>query len=254
MKNLFRNDRLSKRWRRLGVSVLAVLLLGSSASLTRADSLTLAHAKLMQLSGAIAFPTGRFGNPDPSTNHAGNKAGFNGGFELGLMVGELLALGVSLDYARFNIDFGGDTTVAIYKVSSAHTTALFGQAWVRALFPGGYAHWRPYALLGLGVGRPKATIESPGHPSVARFEYTVNTSVGLTAGVGVLIPASKLLAIMIEPRYRVISTKGSGYEELRVYHDGSSETFLDDQNGNRLRQKSNTTWWELRVGLMLTVR
>lgn len=254
MKNLFGKGRASNRLRRLSVSVLVVLLSGACVSRSSADSLTLAHAKLMQFSGAIAFPTGRFGNPDPSTHHTGNKAGFNGSFELGFMVGELLALGVSFDYARFNIDFGGDTTFSQYKISSAHTTALFGQAWVRAFFPGGYAHWRPYALFGLGIGRPKATNESPAHPSIARVEYTVNTSVGLTAGAGVLIPASKLIAVIIEPRYRVISTKGVGYNELVVDHNGSSETFTEDLNGVRLRQKFNTTWWELRAGLLLTFR
>jgi hypothetical protein len=89
---------------------------------------------------------------------------------------------------------------------------------------------------------------------VARFEYTVNTSVSLTGGLGALIPVSELLSLVVEPRYRLISTKGAGMEEVRVDHDGNpSGPILYDQDGNRLRQKSNTTWWELRVGLAVMI-
>lgn len=221
---------------------------------TQADSLPLARMKLIWPSAAMAFPTGRFGTPDPSTNHAGHKNGFDAGMDFGYMLNEFLAIGISGDYARFNMDFGGDTTSQLYRVTAARTSAMFGQIWLRAFLPGGYTHWRPYVVFGAGLGRPKANIVSPGHPNVAEFEYSVQTTFGLTGGLGVLIPVNRMLAIAFEPRYRSISTKGSEYDELRIYHDGTSETFTVGSDGKRLRQKSNTTWWELRAGLSLMLR
>jgi hypothetical protein len=254
MRNQWVNDRIPVVGRWLGTALLATILLSLQIATARADSLTLARTKLIWPSAAAAFPTGRFGTPDEATNHAGHHTGFDAGMDLGYMVGEYVAIGVGADYAGFNMDFGGDTTSKIYKTTSARTTALSAHFWIRAFFPGGYDRWRPYAILGLGIGRPKAKIVSPGHPEVARFEYTVGTSVGLTGGIGVLVPLNEFLSLSIEPRYRMISTKGAEMEEVRVYHDGTSETFLHDQYGNRLHQKSNTTWWELRGGLTLTVR
>jgi len=239
---------------KLGILVLTLSLPAAQVRTAHAGSPALAKTKLIWPSFGIAFPTGRFAEIDPKTSKAGHKTGFDGGLDIGYAVGEYVVLGAAIDYARFDMDFGADTTVRIYELSSARTAAISGHIWIRAFFPGGYAHWRPYALFGLGIGRPKAKIVSPGHPSVARFEYTVNTSVSLTGGIGVLIPVSELLSLVVEPRYRLISTKGAGMTELRVYHDGSSQTFLNDQSGNRLRQKSNTTWWELRAGLTVMIR
>jgi hypothetical protein len=167
------------------------------------------------------------------------------------MLNDYLAIGIAGDYACFNMDFGADTTHWDYK--SSLTTAMFGQVWIRAFFPGGYAHWRPYALFGIGLGRPKAKIESPNDPSVARIEFAVKTSVGVTGGIGVLVPASSVLSFSFEPRYRQISTKGADMEGFVYHRDGTREPILEE-GGKSLHQKSNTTWWELRVGLALMIK
>lgn len=245
------------------LSVLAVVtvVIGASAGMSIAQTtagISYSGAKLIAPFGSISSPTGRFGETDVNADppKSGHDAGWAGGLDIGLFANDFLAIGISAGYVRFPIDFGPEIE-AQYPTNKAHTTVLLGEVWARAFLPGGFNRWRPYALVGLGMGRPKGTIDyknpfviplpdNAGQIELQSAESTVNTTVAVTGGVGFLIPASPSLAIAVEPRYTSISTKGSGRTDK--YTDTSGETYdLDD------KAKSNTTWWEIRGGLVITI-
>ncbi|MBI3872680.1 MAG: outer membrane beta-barrel protein [candidate division Zixibacteria bacterium] len=235
----------------IGVSVACLLAHGAGAQPPN-------HSKpfLLWPSGAVAFPTGRFAethvDPDPSKSMAGQKAGFDAGFEAGYSASQFVTVGIGLDFARFDLDFDSDSTVLRYNPKDAHTSVTMAQLWLRGFPAGAYAHWRPYFIFGAGMGRPKGIIESPLHPQVARFENTIDTKFGVTVGVGSIIDVGRWLGLSVETRYRRLSTKGAGRKELRIYHDGTSQTFTQDRNGP-LVDKSNTNWWELRAGVVISL-
>ncbi|MBI5867967.1 MAG: hypothetical protein HZB43_06710 [candidate division Zixibacteria bacterium] len=230
---------------RFGAVPILVAILPSVAT---ADSLTLAHSRLIWPSAAVAFPTGRFGTPDPSTNHAGHKTGFDAGMDFGYAFNDFFTAGISGEYLRFPMDFGNANISPNSDPNSARTSVLLGHVWMRTFWPGGFAHWRPYALFAVGIGGPRARINSREDTLISYVKFSVNTSLAITGGIGVLIPVSNAVAFSFEPRLRRISTKGSKLTEIAYLKDGTSETVLEDH------QKSNTTWWELRAGLSLMVK
>ena len=124
--------------------------------------------------------------------------------------------------------------------------------------PGGFNRWRPYALLGIGVGRPKGTVDykepfiislpdNGGTIEIQNAESTVKSTVAITGGIGALVPIHRLISLAIEPRYTSISTKGSARTDKYTDTDGQTVELEDTA-------KSNTNWWEIRAGLVLTIR
>jgi opacity protein-like surface antigen len=240
-------------------AVLFLSLFTATAALAQDEGLTFAGSKLVAPFGCGAFPTGRFGKTDVEADppKSGNNAGLGAGIDIGFFVSEYLAVGAGLGYVRFPLDFGAELETQ-FPTKTANTSVLLGEIWARALMPNGFNRWRPYAVVGLGVGRPKGKIDykepfiiplpdDGGTIEIQSAESTVNTTVAITGGIGSLIPISRSVALAIEPRYTSISTKGSGRTDR--YTDTSGETVeLDDT------AKSNTNWWEIRAGLVLTVR
>ena len=241
------------------LAVVTVVCAWAAASIAQPnDGISYSGTKLIAPFFSGAFPSGRFGETDVNADppKSGHNAGWAGGLDIGFFANDYFAVGISAGYVRFPIDFGPEIE-AQFPTNKANTSVLLGEVWARAFLPGGFNRWRPYALVGLGMGRPKGTIDyknpfiiplpdNSGQIDLQSAESTVNTTVAITGGVGFLIPASPSLAIAVEPRYTSISTKGSGRTDK--YTDTSGETYtLDD------KAKSNTTWWEIRGGIVIAI-
>lgn len=242
----------------LAIVTIAVGVSASAGFAQSNENISYSGTKLIAPFFTGAFPSGRFGETDVDADppKSGHDAGPGGGLDIGFFANNYLAVGISAGYVRFPIDFGAEIE-SLYPTNKANTSVLLGEVWARALLPGGFDRWRPYALVGFGVGRPKGSIEykSPfviplpdnaGQIELQSAESTVSTTFAITGGVGFLIPATSSLAIAIEPRYTSISTKGSGRTDK--YTDTDGQTYeLDDT------AKSNTAWWEIRGGVFLTI-
>ncbi|HWO56367.1 MAG TPA: hypothetical protein VNN55_02250 [bacterium] len=216
-----------------------------------------ARAWVVWPSGAVAFPTGRFGEKDEEANPPkdGHKTGFDAGLDLGYFVSDFACVGVSYNYARFDLDLVGNGG------REGNTSAYTLQAWGRFFLPGGYSHWQPYLFAAAGVGRPKGTIaydppvQFSGLPApTEELESTVDMTSSIAGGIGVLVPASRRLALSFEPRYVVVHAKGTARTDLFSLSDGSQAEVKEDPDGNRLKAKSNTNWWELRFGVVFMLR
>jgi hypothetical protein len=235
--------------------VLATLAAGPDVPAQ--DDLSFAGAKLVMPFGAGAFPTGRFGETDLEAEppKSGHDAGYGAGVAVGLFLNEFLAVGIEGAYSQFPIDFGPEFE-ALYPTSKAHTSILSGQAWLRVFLANSFEHWRPYAVVAAGFGRPKGTIdyEQPfiievdenQNVEVKSAESTVSTSVEVSGGIGAMIPLSRSFSLMIEPRFNSVSSKGTDRTDRFTGPDG-------DVTESQAKAKANTNWWEIRGGLVLTI-
>lgn len=236
----------------LAVAILAVL----PANTVHAQTESHDGSWVIWPGGALAFPTGRFGEKDEESSPAkdGHKIGFEGGLEAGYFLSEFACVGVGYNYSNFDLDLAGaggrDGSTSIHTV----------QAWARYFLAGGYRHWRPYIFAAAGLGRPKAAIDYDppvnfGLPAdVEKLESTVAMTSSISGGIGVLIPATRSLAVSFEPRYISVQSKGTGRTDLFTMTDGEPAEVKEDPEGNRLKAKSNTNWWELRIGLIFMIK
>jgi len=232
------------RWDILVVPVFVLICLWAWVAPAQAQEGPLRHHWVIWPSGTAAFPTGRFAETIKNTKD-GNKTGLGGALDLGYVLTERVAAGISFDYTRFPLDF------AIPLDQTGQTTAISGQVWGRYFLPGGFARWRPYLLAGIGVGRPKVRIDFPVPVRmedtllVKHLEYTVSTRLSMTGGIGFWIPVAGRVALSLEPRYCSISSKAANLTEKKYTVDGRTpkKTYKD---------KSNTNWWEIRGGLVIT--
>lgn len=211
-------------------------------------------------SGMISIPTGRFGekDEDASAPKDGNKTGFGGGIDAGYFISDFACIGVNYSMSRFDLDVaetpGFDHT--------GNTTVWTAEAWGRFFLRGGYQHWQPYVFLGAGIGQPKGKAEfdppaffgAPVNSEVDELESTVDLTSTVSAGIGVLIPATRTIAVSFEPRYTSVNTKGTARTDLFTQTDGQTFEVKSDDEGNRLKAKSNTNWWEIRLGLAFIIR
>jgi opacity protein-like surface antigen len=219
-----------------------------------------AHSWVVWPSGAVAFPTGRFGEKDETASAPkdGNKTGFGVGVDLGRFVSDFACIGVGFAMNRFDLDVANTPGFE----HTGHTSVWSAQAWGRFFLRGGYAHWQPYLLLGAGIGKPTGKAEfdppayfgSPVNSEVNQLESEVSLTTSVTAGVGFLIPASPRLAVSLEPRFTTVHSKGTARTDLFTQTDGQTFEVKSDDDGNRLKAKSNTNWWELRFGVVFMLR
>jgi len=210
--------------------------------------------------GAIAFPTGRFGekDEDASAPKDGNKSGFTGGLDAGYFVSDFFCVGLNYSMSRFDLD----VTETPGFDHAGHTDVWIAEAWGRFFLRGGYQHWQPYVFAGVGVGQPKGRAEfdppayfgAPVNAEVNELQSTVSTTSTVSAGIGVLIPTTSSIAVSFEPRYTSVNSKGTGRTDLFTQTDGETFDVKSDNEGNRLKAKSNTNWWELRFGLLFLIR
>jgi opacity protein-like surface antigen len=218
----------------------------------------------------MASPTGRFGEEDLDTLSLkiGLKTGYDVGFDVGYVLSQRALVGVAFDYSRFDFDLSPDILEAYsqsgIEVADGHSSALQAQAWLRYFLNKPLARWRPYAVVGVGMGIPKGIVEYAGPTQLSEDlvvvdqESAVGISVLMTAGIGALIPVAPNLALSIEPRYRRISTKGRTRTDTFTREDGSTVEVkygTDGSGGNyRLKAKSNTEWWEMRAGIVFALQ
>lgn len=208
--------------------------------------------------GAVSFPTGRFGKTDPDAipPKSGHNTGYTIGADLGYYLTDGLVLGLSVRRTTFDIDFGAEIEEQ-FPAESAQTDVLLAELWGRWFLPRGFAHWRPYLVGGIGIGRPKGTIEyqnpfiitlpdNGGSIEVQRLESTVNTAVLVTGGIGVLIPVNRSIGFNLEPRYTIVSTKG-------VERTDEFETSGGEVTESKDTAKNNTNWWEIRGGVVFSL-
>lgn len=211
-------------------------------------------------SGMMSIPTGRFGekDEDASAPKDGNKTGFGGGIDAGYFISDFACIGVNYSMSRFDLDVAETPGFA----HTGNTTVWAAEAWGRFFLRGGYQHWQPYVFLGAGIGQPKGKAEfdppaffgAPVNSEVNELESTVDMTSTVSAGIGVLIPATQTIAISFEPRYSSVNTKGTARTDLFTQTDGQTFEVKSDDEGNRLKAKSNTNWWEIRVGLAFIIR
>jgi hypothetical protein len=248
--------------------IALVILLLANGKQAHGQRTSYAHSYWLSPFAAWSFPTGRFSEVDPAKLKPGHESGFCFGGEAGYFLAEFLAVGAGFDHVAFDQDFSGFAEAP--PLSEASSTVPVGQAWARIFLPGGYDWWRPYAVIGAGLGKvtslvkytePQARqgVSSSGNPvsiDAIEEEIRVKSSVTLTGGIGVLVPLSSRLSIAFEPRYRSVSTEGS---DLTVkFTDEEGETLESSQgidNGQpfQLKDRSNTNWWEIRGGVVLTI-
>ncbi len=218
-----------------------------------------AHTWTIWPSGAIAFPTGRFGekDEDASAPKDGNKSGFTAGLEAGYFVSDFVCVGLNYSMSRFDLD----VTETPGFNHSGHSDVWVAEAWGRFFLRGGYQRWQPYVFAGVGLGRPKANLEFD--PPTGAFNLpaevtTLESTVGMTSsvsgGIGVMVPLISAVSVSFEPRYNSIHSKGTGRTDLLTQTDGAQAEVKEDPEGNRLKAKSNTNWWELRFGLVFIIR
>jgi hypothetical protein len=206
--------------------------------------------------GGLAMPTGRFAekDEDASAPKDGNKNGFTGGLEAGYFLSDFACVGLNYSMSSFDLDVAA--TPGFDHTGS--TNVWVAQAWGRFFLRGGYKRWQPYVFAGVGIGQPKGKAEfnppaffgAPVNAEVNELESTVSMTSTLSAGVGVLIPATSAIAISFEPRYTSVSSKGTARTDLFTQTDGDTFEVKSDNEGNRLKAKSNTNWWEIRVGVV----
>jgi len=220
-------------------------------------------------SGSLAFPTGRFAEEDldSSSLKIGLKTlGYDAALDLGYVLSEDAIIGLAFGYSRYSFDLTPEI-LSIYRergieVDAGHSATIQAHAWLRYLLPEPFPYWRPYVVLGAGVGRPKGTVEYAGPThlgelSVVDQERTVNLSAFMTGGVGSLIPVSPQLAFCCEARYNRISSKGTARTDAFTLEDGSTvEVKYGEEGGEqfRLKAKSNTEWWEVRAGILFFLK
>ncbi len=241
--------------------ISAFILLAVIATETAtAEPISNAGSWIVWPSGAVSFPSGRFGEKDESASAPkdGNKTGYGAGLDAGYFISDFACVGVNYSMSRFDLDVaetpGFDHT--------GHTSVWALEAWGRFFLRGGYQHWQPYVFAGVGIGQPKGKAEfdppaffgAPVNADVDELESTVDLTSAVSAGVGVLIPASRTFALTFEPRYTSINTKGTARTDLFTQTNGEQFEVKSDNEGNRLKAKSNTNWWELRFGLVFLIR
>lgn len=210
--------------------------------------------------GGFALPTGRFAEKDESSSAPkdGNKNGFSGGLEAGYFLSDFVCIGANYSMSRFDLDVaetpGFDHT--------GNTDVWVAEAWGRFFLRGGYERWQPYVFAGVGIGQPKGKAEfdppaffgPPVNSEVSELESTVSVTSTISAGLGVLIPATSAIALSLEPRYNSVNSKGTARTDLFTQTDGQTFEVKSDDEGNRLKAKSNTNWWEIRLGLVFLLR
>jgi opacity protein-like surface antigen len=242
--------------RQVVIGIIAVCLTAFTVAPVRAEPLSRSHSFLVSFAGAPAFPTGRFGKQDKGSNPPkdGEKSGWSGGAELGYFFSDMFAAGLSYSYASFDLD-------PVSSGRSGSTKTYAAQVWGRLFLLGGYQHWQPYVSLGAGIGRPKATVNyNPpaifgGLPAtVSELESAVSTSGSVTGGIGVLIPVSRAIGFSFEPRYTTVYSKGAARTDTFHMTNGDTGVVKEDNDGNRLKAKSNTNWWEIRFAVQIFVR
>lgn len=210
--------------------------------------------------GGLAIPTGRFAEKDESASAPkdGNKNGFTGGLEAGYFLSDFACIGVNYSMSRFDLDVAETPGFA----HTGNTDVWVAEAWGRFFLRGGYERWQPYVFAGVGIGQPKGKAEfdppaffgAPVNAEVSELESTVSVTSTLSAGIGVLIPATSSIALSFEPRYTSVNSKGTGRTDLFTQTDGDTFEVKSDDEGNRLKAKSNTNWWEIRVGVVFLLR
>lgn len=242
-----------------GMAALVVLLVGSGGDVL-AQPESNAHSWIIWPSGSVAFPTGRFGEKDETASAPkdGNKTGYSVGLEAGYFLSDFVCVGLNYSMSRFDLDVaatpGFDHT--------GNTSVWMAQAWGRFFLRGGYEHWRPYVFAGAGLGQPKGKAEfdppayfgAPVNSDVSELESTVDMTTSVSGGIGVLVPLTGAIALSFEPRYVSISAKGTARTDLFTQTDGETFEVKSDDEGNRIKAKSNTNWWELRVGVSVFLR
>ena len=252
------NRYASHRWTILVALVASCLLLSAIQVYADDDVTSRTGSFIVSASGGFSSPTGRFGETDTEADppKSGHDHGLIGAVDVSYALTPAVSVGVGVRMTRFNIDFGPDLE-AQYPTNTAHTTVMLGELSAHLFLPDGFQHWRPYAVVAFGIGRPKGTIEykSPfivplpddqGSVSVQHFESTVDLAASVSGGIGVEIPLTPKLGFMIEPRYTVISTKGTSRTDTYKTTEGESIEAKDTA-------KSNTNWWEVRGGVTLTL-
>lgn len=217
------------------------------------------HSWVIWPQGGVAFPSGRFGekDEDASAPKDGNKTGYAAGIEAGYFLSDFVCIGLDYSMSRFDLDVAETPGFD----HSGHTSVWTAQAWGRFFLRGGYERWQPYVFAGVGLGRPTATLEFDPPTGafqlpaeVTTLESTVDMTSSISGGVGVLIPFSSKLGLSFEPRYNSINTKGTARTDLLTQTDGAQAEVKEDNEGNRLKAKSNTNWWEIRLGLIFLLR
>jgi opacity protein-like surface antigen len=246
-----------RNWQRAAGALLVLVIVAISiAAPARADVVSRSHSFVFSVAGAPAFPTGRFGEQDKDSNPPkdGHKSGWSGGADVGYFFSDLFAAGLSYSYTSFDLDPYSAGRSGSTKISSA-------QVWGRLFFRAAYQHWQPFVTLGAGVGRPKATIEYdppevfPGLPAtVSKLESTVSICGTVTGGIGVLIPVNHSIGVSFEPRYTTVYSKGTARTDTFHMTSGEIGEVKKDNDGNRLKAKSNTNWWELRFGVQIFIQ
>lgn len=213
---------------------------------------------VVNASGGFSVPTGRFGETDTEADppKSGHNSGLVGALDVSYALTPALAIGVGVRATQFDIDFGPDLE-AQFPTTTAHTSVMLAELSAHLFLPDGFQHWRPYAVVTFGIGRPKGTIEyksafivplpdDQGSVSVQHFESTVDMAATVSGGIGIEIPLSPKFGLTVEPRYTVISTKGTSRTDKYMTTEGESIEVKDTA-------KSNTNWWEVRGGVTLTL-
>ncbi len=245
-----------RRQHYIGGIVASMIVTMTTATAAKADPVSRAHSFVFTAAGAPAFPTGRFGQQDKHSNPQkdGHKSGWSGGAEAGYFFSDLFVAGLSFSYTSFDLD-----PISAGRTGSTKTSSA--QAWGRLFLRGGYQHWQPFVSLGAGIGRPKATVEYDppavfsGLPAtVNKLESTVSTCGSVTGGIGVLIPVTHSFGVSFEPCYTTVYSKGTARTDTFHMTNGEIGEVKEDNDGNRLKAKSNTNWWEIRVALQIFVK
>ena len=218
-------------------------------------------------SGGGAFPTGRFGKTDieASPPKAGHESGYSTGLAVGYVVGQNVIVGIHGNVSRFAINFGTDAQNQFD--AEGNTTTLSGEAWVRYFLGGGFARWKPFLHLGMGLGRPKGKVDFgiPAPFDIAdtlrvqgeRLVSTVSTSLIVALGAGALIPVGERMSISIEGLARTASSKGASRTDVLTTVGGEIFEFTEGKESGvvvPLKAKNNTDWWEIRGGLVFFLR
>jgi hypothetical protein len=192
----------------------------------------------------------------PSRDDLKLDRGSGYGGEAWLMASRYVALGLGLRYSTVGVDWDRLTSIDRPQIRGKFSVVV-AEVWSRWFFPNGFEHWRPYVVGGLGIGRPKGTVEyedpfiiplpdGQGTIELQRLESTVSAAVLVTGGIGVLVPIGSTFGFNVEPRYTMISTKGSTRTDEYETADGEITEIEDTA-------KSNTNWWEVRVGINIRI-
>ncbi len=243
-----------------GKTIVALFLVtGLTPATVLAQPKSNAKSWVIWPQGGLAIPTGRFAekDEDASAPKDGNKNGLTGGLEAGRFLSDFACVGLNYSMSSFDLDVAA--TPGFDHTGS--TNVWVAQAWGRFFLRGGYERWQPYVFAGVGIGQPKAKLEYDppvqfaGLPAATEtLESTVSVTSTISAGIGVLVPATRTIGLSFEPRYTSVSSKGTARTDLFTQADGSQAEAKVDNEGNRLKAKSNTNWWEIRVGVVFLLR